>query len=140
MSECICPVRGFLIRKGTDRQLQNQLKKGTNRRLAVPAHYNPVCSRYIMVLGSMHVFKCISSIIYQLTVYFNQHQAQGRKMLDGSYRTDPLEIRGVFAWFPTQKPEWNGENPIAQRFGMGFSQVTALRSNDSAPRRGVYSQ
>ena len=26
-----------------------------------------------------------------------------------------FEITGVFAWFPTQKPEWNGENSIARR-------------------------
>ena len=38
-----------------------------------------------------------------------------------------FEITGVFAWFPTQKPEWNGEKfhhaaIIKLRIvGMGFS-------------------
>ena len=47
------------------------------------------------------------------------------------YSTDRLETRGVFRGFfaknpsfTAKKPEFYGENPIAKRFGMGFSQAT----------------
>ena len=39
------------------------------------------------------------------------------------YSTAPSKFEVFFAVF-REKPEFYGENPIAKRFGMGFSQVT----------------
>ncbi len=56
-----------------------------------------------------------------------------------SYRTDLLEIRGVFRGFFAKNPSGTAFAPFAKRIQHGRTQVTALRSNDSAPRGGVFS-
>ena len=53
------------------------------------------------------------------------------------YRTAPLEIRGFFRGFFAKKPSGTAFAPFAKRIQHGRTQVTALRSNDSAPRGGV---
>ena len=56
-----------------------------------------------------------------------------------SYRTDLPEIRGVFRGFFAKNPSGTAFAPFAKRIQHGRPQVTALRSNESAPRGGVFS-
>ena len=90
----------------------------------VPGHEqkNPAGDPPTGISGwSFFFYKCINGISLRISCYFS----------------DRHEIRGVFRGLFAKNPSGTAFAPFAKRIQHGRTQVTALRSNDSAPRGGV---